>query len=66
MGWDILCVRKVFCSEMSQHCAIPINYFKVVNVMGGPLHFKISEVDVDDIAIGNFDSFPLMKIVGVG
>ena len=51
---------------MSQHCAIPINYFKVVNVMGGPLHFKISEVDVDDIAIGNFDSFSLMNIVGVG
>ena len=57
-------VRKVICSEMFQQRAIAICYFNVVNLIG-TLQLKICEVDVDDIAFGNFDGFPLMKIVGV-
>ena len=57
----------VFCSEMSQKSAIAVSNFKEVNVslIGYPLHLEISEVDFDDIAFGNFDSFPLVKIVQV-
>ena len=54
----------MFGSKVSQHCAIGLSYFQVVNGIT-PLNVKICDVDVDDIAFGNFDSFPLMEIVGV-
>ena len=57
-------VRKVICSEMFQQRAIAICYFNVVNLIG-TLQLKICEVDVDDIAFGNFDGFPLVQIVAV-
>ena len=52
---------------MSQKSAIAVSNFKEVNVgpIRYPLHLEISEVDFDDIAFGNFDSFPLVKIVRV-
>ena len=52
------------CSEVSQQCAIAISYFDVVNLIG-TLQLKFCEVDVDDIAFGNFDGFPLVQIVAV-
>ena len=57
-------VRKVICSEMAQQCAIAICNFNVVNLIG-TLQLEICEVDVDDIAFGNFDGFPLVQIVAV-
>ena len=51
-------------SEVSQQCAIAISYFNVVNCAS--LQLEIREVDVDDIAFGNLDGFPLVKVVGVG
>ena len=51
-------------SKMSQQGAFTIRYFKVVDLIR-LLQLVICEVDVDDIAFGNFDGFPLMKIVGV-
>ena len=57
-------VRIVSCSEMSQRCAIAISYVNIVDLIG-TLQLEICEVDVDDVAFGNFDGFPLMKIVGV-
>ena len=49
---------------MFQQRAIAICYFNVVNLIG-TLQLKICEVDVDDIAFGNFDGFPLVQIVAV-
>ena len=57
-------VRKVICSEMFQQRAIAICYFNVVNLIG-TLQLKICEVDVDDIAFGNFDTLRFMDTVGV-
>ena len=57
-------VHIVCRSEASQQGTIPIGYFKVVNLIR-TLQLEISEVDVDDIAFGNFDGLPLVKIVGV-
>ena len=50
-------------SETSQQGAIAISYFNEVNLFSPQL--EIGEVDVDDIAFGNFDGFPLMKVVEV-
>ena len=57
-------VDSVIGSKKSQQGAVAIGYLKVVDLIF-TLHLKISEVDVDDTALGNFDGFPLVKIVGV-
>ena len=57
MNWIVI-------REKSQQCAIAIGYFNVVNTAS--LQLKIREVDVDDIAFGNFDGFPLVQVVAVG
>ena len=49
---------------MSQQGSIPVRYFKVVDFIR-TLQIEICEVDVDDIAFGNFDGFPLVQIIGV-
>ena len=51
-------------SKMSQLGAIPICYFKVVDLIR-TLQLVIGEVDVDNIAFGDFDGFPLVKIIWV-
>ena len=49
---------------MSQQCAITISNFNIVYFIR-LLQLKICEVDVDDVAFGNVDGFPLVKVVGV-
>ena len=49
---------------MSQQGAVTIRYFKVVDLIR-LLQLEISEVDVDDIAFGNFDSLPFVNTVWV-
>ena len=57
-------LHSVIGSKKSQQGAVAIGYLKVVDLIFS-LHLKISEVDVDDTALGNLDGFPLVKIVGV-
>ena len=57
-------VRIVLCSKMSQQCAITISNFNIVHFIR-LLQLKICEVDVDDVAFGNLDGLPLVKVVGV-
>ena len=52
------------CSKVSQQGSIPIGYFKVVDLIR-TLQLVVSEVDVDDIAFGDLDGFPLVKIIRV-
>ena len=55
-------IQIVSWAKMTQKCAIAINY---VNIVIWTFQIKICEVNVDDIALGNFDGFPLVKFVGV-
>ena len=56
-------VHEEFSPETSQQGAIAISYFNVVDRL--TLQLEICEVDVEDIAFGNFDGFPLVQIVAV-
>ena len=58
-------VHIVCGSKMSQQGAVPISYFKVIDLIR-TLQLVIGEVDVDDTSFGNLDAFPLVKIIRVG
>ena len=51
-------------TEMSQTCAIPISYLKVVHWVR-VLQLEICEVNADDIALINPDGLPLVKAIRV-
>jgi len=51
-------------TEMSQTCAIPISYLKVVHWVR-VLQLEICEVNVDDVALSNLDGLPLVEAIGV-
>ena len=57
-------VHIVCSSKMSQEGAVPICYFKVVDLIRA-LQLVIGKVDVDDTAFGDLDGFPLVKIIWV-
>ena len=51
-------------SEMSQTCAVPISYLKVVHWVR-LLQLEICEVNVDNVALSNLDGLPLVKVIRV-
>ena len=64
-GTIVSFVQVVVCSKPSQGCAITISYLDVVDMVR-TLQLKICEVDVNDIAFGNFNCFPLDSCRSLG
>ena len=62
--WWLWSTFWVLGSKTAQEGTIPIRNFDVVNVIIA-FQLKVCEMDIDDMSLGNFDRFPLMKIVGV-